>query len=156
MRPKISNLFNCNLEGKQRRKNLIDLAKCSYNGMNTFMKTHIVLNYTLNDNNVTSDYIASIYDAIIEESVLKNKLSLFLEMKKREHEVMIIEPNPTQPKSTHPNPTQSNPTESNQSESIPTQTNSKWCIIIGIQNPPSKEKFDVIISATTAIDGLKI
>ena len=67
MRPKSSNLFKCNIEEKQRRKNLIFLAKCSYNSMKTFMKTHIVLNYTLNDNNVSSDYIVLIYDDVIEE-----------------------------------------------------------------------------------------
>ena len=52
---------------------MIELAKCSYNGMNTFMKTHIVLNYTLNDNNVSSDYIRSIYNELVEESLLKNE-----------------------------------------------------------------------------------
>ena len=35
--------------------------------MKTFMKTNIILNYTLNDNNVSSDYIALIYDDVIEE-----------------------------------------------------------------------------------------
>ena len=45
--------------------------------MKTFMKTHIILNYSLNDNNVSSDYIGSIYDDIIEELVLKNKLCYF-------------------------------------------------------------------------------
>jgi len=77
-RPKISNLFKYNLEEKRKRKNLIDLAKCSYNSMKAFMKTHIILNYILNDNNISSDYIVSMYDDVIEESVLNNKLSLFL------------------------------------------------------------------------------
>ena len=106
MRPKISNLFKCNLLEEQRRKNLIELAKCSYNNMNAFMKEHIILNVTLYDYNVSYGYIASIYDDVIEKSVLKTKLS-FLEIKKREHDMVRIEPNPTQPKSTQPNPSQS-------------------------------------------------
>ena len=67
MIPKINHLFKCNLEENKRKYNLIDLAKCSYNSMKTFMKTHIILNYSLNDNNVSSDYIGSIYDEVIEE-----------------------------------------------------------------------------------------
>ena len=54
------------------------------------MKEHIILNYTIDNNNVSSDYIRSIYNELVEESLLKNELSLVLEMKKREHEVMII------------------------------------------------------------------
>ena len=80
---------------------MIELAKCSYNNMNVFMKEHIILNFTLYDNNVSYGYIASIYDDVIEKSVLKTKSS-FLEIKKREHDMMRIEPNPTQP-----NPSQS-------------------------------------------------
>ena len=83
MRPKISNLFKYNLLEEQRRKNLIDLAKCSYNTMKTLMKEHIILNYILYDNNLSCDYIASIYDDVIEESVLTTKLSFFGDEEKR-------------------------------------------------------------------------
>ena len=82
MRPKINHLFKCNLEENQRKNNLIDFAKCAYNSMKTYMKTHSTLNYTLNDNNVSSDYIGSIYDDVIEESVLKYNLALFLGIRK--------------------------------------------------------------------------
>ena len=58
--------------------------------MMKFMKIHITLNYTIDKNDVSSDYTGSIYDEVIEESSLRNKLLLVLEIKKREHEVMII------------------------------------------------------------------
>ena len=58
--------------------------------MMKFMKIYITLNYTIDKNDVSSDYTGSIYDEVIEESSLRNKLLLVLEIKKREHEVMII------------------------------------------------------------------
>ena len=58
--------------------------------MMKFMKIHITLNYTIDKNDVSSNYTGSIYDEVIEESSLRNKLLLVLEIKKREHEVMII------------------------------------------------------------------
>ena len=77
MRSKINYLFKCNLEDNKRKDNLIDLAKYSYNTMQKFMKKHIILSYTIDKNNVSSDYIDLIHDEVIEESLLKNKLSLF-------------------------------------------------------------------------------
>ena len=50
----------------QRKDNLIDLAKCSFNSMMKCMKIHMVLNYTIDNNNVSSAYIDSIYDEVIE------------------------------------------------------------------------------------------
>ena len=67
MRPKINHLFKFNLEEKQRKDNLIDLAKCSCNSMKKCMKKPIILNYIIDNNNVSSDYIGSIYDEVIEE-----------------------------------------------------------------------------------------
>ena len=83
MKPKFNHLFKCILEENQRKDNLIDFAECSYSSMMKFMKKNITLNYTIDNNNVSSDYTGSIYDRVIEESLLKNKLSLVLEMKKR-------------------------------------------------------------------------
>ena len=67
MRPKINYLFKYNLEESQRKDNLIELAKYSYISTKTFMKKHIILNYALDNNIVSSDYIGSIYDEVIEE-----------------------------------------------------------------------------------------
>ena len=44
----------------------------------------------MDNNNISSDYIGSMYDDVIDEPILKNKLSAFLGLKKKEHEVMII------------------------------------------------------------------
>ena len=90
MIPKINHLFKCNLEENKRKYNLIDLAKCSYNSMMKFMKIHIILNYTIDNNSVSSNYIELVYDVVIEESLLKIKLSLLVDMKRRKHELMII------------------------------------------------------------------
>ena len=77
MTSKINYLFKCNLEENKRKDNLINLAKCSYSTMQKFMKKHIILSYTIDKNNVNSDYIDLIHDEVIEDSLLKNKLSLF-------------------------------------------------------------------------------
>ena len=119
MRPNINHLFKCNLEENQRKEKLIDFIKLSYNSMKTFIKKHIILKYNLDNYNVSSDYTSSIYDDVIGESILKNKLLLFLEMKKREHKVMIKEPNPIQLNPTHLNPTEANPNESNPTRDSP-------------------------------------
>ena len=66
MRPIINHLFKYNLEENQRKDNLIDLAKCSFNSMMKCMKIHMILNYTIDNNNVSSVYIDSIYDEVIE------------------------------------------------------------------------------------------
>ena len=90
MRLKINHLFKYNLEENQFKDNLIDLAKCSHNSMMKSMKIHITLNYTIVNNNVSSHCIGSIYDEVIEESLLKNKLPFVLKMKKKEQDLVII------------------------------------------------------------------
>ena len=37
----------------------------------------------MDNNNISSDYIGSMYDDVIDGPILKNKLSVFLELKKR-------------------------------------------------------------------------
>ena len=55
-----------------------------------FIRVHIIVNYTLEDNNISDIYIVSIFDEVIEESVLKYDLSLVLEKWKIMHEVTEI------------------------------------------------------------------
>ena len=55
-----------------------------------FIRVHIIVNYTLKDDNISDIYIVSIFDEVIEESVLKYDLSLVLEKWKIMHEVTEI------------------------------------------------------------------
>ena len=55
-----------------------------------FIRVHIIVNYTLEDDNISDIYIVSIFDEVIEESVLKYDLSLVLEKWKIMHEVTEI------------------------------------------------------------------
>ena len=66
MKPKIKHTFTCNLENKD-----FNLVKSSYYSIIEFMKKHIAFNYILKNNNFCSDFIGSIFDEVIEESVLK-------------------------------------------------------------------------------------
>ena len=55
-----------------------------------FIRVYIIVNYTLEDDNISDIYIVSIFDEVIEESVLKYDLSLVLEKWKIMHEVTEI------------------------------------------------------------------
>ena len=50
-----------------------------------FIRVHIIVNYTLDVDNISDIYIGSIFDESIKESVLKNELSSVLEKRKRMH-----------------------------------------------------------------------
>ena len=56
-RPTINHLFKCNLEVNNCKYQLFDLANCLYHSINKLMKKYIILNYTTDNNNVSSNYI---------------------------------------------------------------------------------------------------
>ena len=78
MKPRIRNIFTFNL----RKEEYIDLTNTSYCSVMKFIRVHITVNYILEDDNVSDIYIESFFDEVIEESVLKNDLSLVLEKTK--------------------------------------------------------------------------
>ena len=86
MRPKIRIIFTFNLGTEEH----IDLTNASYCNVVKFIRVHIIISYTLEDDNISDIYMESIFDEVIEESVLKNDLSLVWENRKRLHEVTKI------------------------------------------------------------------
>ena len=61
IKPKIRHSFTCNLKNKD-----IDLTKVSYYSVMKFIKIHIILYFTLKDQKISSDFIGSIFDKLIE------------------------------------------------------------------------------------------
>ena len=55
-----------------------------------FIRVYIIVNYTLEDDNLSNIYMGSIFDELNEKSVLKNDLSLVLEKRKTIHKIKKI------------------------------------------------------------------
>ena len=65
MRPKIRNLFIFNL----RKEEDVGLTNAPYYSVMKFIRVHITVTYTLEDDDISDIYMGSIIDGVIGESV---------------------------------------------------------------------------------------